>query len=329
MKYYNDNSLSIGNTPLVRINHLNKSSNLILAKIEGQNPAYSVKCRIGASMIWDAEKKNLLGPGKEIIEATSGNTGIALAFVAAARGYKVHLTMPENMSKERKQLLQGLGANIILTHEKDYMSGAINKAKQIVNENPKKYFMPMQFENPANPKVHETTTGPEVWKDTEGKIDILVAGVGTGGTITGISRYIKNKKNKKIFSVAVEPKLSPVIKWSLTHDLKSKESKTNKDHPLQIKNHVIQGIGAGFVSPNLDLTIIDDVVGVDDEEAIFYTRKLASKEGILAGISSGAAICAALKISQQKTIRNKVIVVIFPDIGERYLSSGIFSHSIK
>ena len=314
MKYFNDNSLSIGNTPLIKINHLNKNSKaLILAKIEGRNPAYSVKCRVGASMVWDAEKKGILKPGVEIIEATSGNTGIALAFVAAAKSYKVNLTMPESMSKERQTLLRAFGANIIFTSEMDYMHGAIEKAKEIVQSDPEKYYMPMQFENIANPQIHEKTTGPEIWKDTDGKIDVLVAGVGTGGTISGISRYLKKTKNKKILSIAVEPSSSQVIK------------KVLKKIEIEIKPHLIQGIGAGFIPKNLDLSLIDEVVGVDDDEAFFYANQLALKEGILVGISSGAAMCAAIKVSERKEMKDKVIVVILPDIGERYISSNLFN----
>ena len=314
MKYFNDNSLSIGNTPLIRINHLNKNSKaLILAKIEGRNPAYSVKCRVGASMVWEAEKKGILKPGVEIIEATSGNTGIALAFVAAAKSYKVNLTMPESMSKERQTLLRAFGANIIFTSEMDYMHGAIEKAKEIVQSDPGKYYMPMQFENLANPQIHEKTTGPEIWKDTDGKIDVLVAGVGTGGTISGISRYLKKTKKKSILSVAVEPSSSQVIK------------KVLKKIEIEIKPHLIQGIGAGFIPKNLDLSLIDEVVGVDDDEAFFYAKQLALKEGILVGISSGAAMCAAIKISERKEMKDKVIVVILPDIGERYISSNLFN----
>ncbi len=314
MNYYEDNSLSIGRTPLVRINHLIDGGDaLVLAKIEGRNPAYSVKCRIGAAMIWDAEKRGLLKPGMEIIEPTSGNTGIALAFVAASRGYKVTLTMPETMSIERRKVMRALGANIVLTEGAKGMPGAIAKANELVAADPDRYFMPQQFENPANPAIHEKTTGPEIWNDTDGAIDALVAGVGTGGTISGISRYIKREKGKAIVSVAVEPEASPVI------------SQTLAGEPIQPAPHKIQGIGAGFVPANLDLDLIDRVERVGNEEAIEFARRLAAEEGILVGISSGAAIAAARRLARERQFAGKTIVVILPDAGERYLSSVLFA----
>ncbi len=314
MNYYEDNSLSIGRTPLVRINHLIDGGDaLVLAKIEGRNPAYSVKCRIGAAMIWDAEKRGQLKPGMEIIEPTSGNTGIALAFVAASRGYKVTLTMPETMSIERRKVMRALGANIVLTEGAKGMPGAIAKANELVAADPDRYFMPQQFENPANPAIHEKTTGPEIWNDTDGAIDALVAGVGTGGTISGISRYIKREKGKAIVSVAVEPEASPVI------------SQTLAGEPIQPAPHKIQGIGAGFVPANLDLDLIDRVERVGNEEAIEFARRLAAEEGILVGISSGAAIAAARRLARESQFAGKTIVVILPDAGERYLSSVLFA----
>lgn len=318
MKIYDDNSFSIGNTPLVRINRITKGAfATVVAKIEGRNPAFSVKCRIGASMIWDAEKKGLLKPGMEIVEPTSGNTGIALAFVAAARGYKLTLTMPESMSIERRKILKFLGANLILTEAEKGMKGAIEKANELVSGDPKRYFMPQQFENPANPYIHEVTTGPEIWNDTEGKIDILVAGVGTGGTITGISRYIKKIKGKNIKSVAVEPVHSPVITQTL-------RGETPTPSP-----HKIQGIGAGFIPKNLDLTLIDEVDTVSNEEAIEMTKRLAKEEGILCGISSGAAMVVALRQARKPENHGKLIVVIFPDLAERYLSTVLFEGMFK
>ena len=308
MKIYSDHSLSIGHTPLVKINRLGSSN--ILAKIEGRNPAYSVKCRIGAAMIWDAEKKGLLKPGTHIIEPTSGNTGIALAFVAASRAYPITLTMPETMSLERRKLLKIFGANLVLTEGAKGMPGAIAKAKEIYESNPNQYLLMQQFENPANPKIHEETTGPEIWEDTDGQIDILVSGVGTGGTITGISRYIKNQKHKKILTVAVEPEESPVI------------SQTLKGEEVKPAPHKIQGIGAGFVPKNLDLSLVDQVEKVSSIEAMEMAKRLAKEEGILAGISCGAAMVAALRMATQHP--GKTIVVILPDSGERYLSSALF-----
>jgi len=311
-RYFDDNALSIGNTPLVKINRMAKGLKAtILAKIEGRNPSYSVKCRIGASMIWDGEKKGLLKPGMEIIEPTSGNTGIALAFVAAARGYKLHVTMPETMSLERRKVLAILGANIILTPGDKGMKGAVGEAERILTSN-SKYYMPQQFKNPANPEIHFQTTGPEIWEQTGGKIDVLVSGVGTGGTITGVSRYIKGEKKKKIVSIAVEPVESPVI----TQRLAGQELKPGP--------HKIQGIGAGFIPDTLDLSIVDRVEQVTSEEAIEHARRLAREEGILSGVSSGAAIAAALRLARRDEFKGKTIVTILPDSGERYLSGPLF-----
>jgi cysteine synthase A len=311
-RYFDDNALSIGNTPLVKINRMAKGLKAtILAKIEGRNPSYSVKCRIGASMIWDGEKKGLLKPGMEIIEPTSGNTGIALAFVAAARGYKLHVTMPETMSLERRKVLAILGANIILTPGDKGMKGAVGEAERILASN-SKYYMPQQFKNPANPEIHFQTTGPEIWEQTGGRIDVLVSGVGTGGTITGVSRYIKGEKKKKIVSIAVEPVESPVI----TQRLAGQELKPGP--------HKIQGIGAGFIPDTLDLSIVDRVEQVTSEEAIEHARRLAREEGILSGVSSGAAIAAALRLAKLDEFKGKTIVTILPDSGERYLSGPLF-----
>jgi cysteine synthase A len=310
--FFDDNSFSIGNTPLVKINRMAQGLNAtILGKIEGRNPSYSVKCRIGASMIWTAEKQGLLKPGMEIIEPTSGNTGIALAFVASARGYKLNVTMPETMSIERRKVLAILGANIILTPGTKGMKGAIEEAERIAASSPK-YFMPQQFKNPANPEIHFKTTGPEIWEQTGGKIDVLVSGVGTGGTITGVSRYIKGEKKKKITSVAVEPVESPVI----TQHLAGKELKPGP--------HKIQGIGAGFIPDTLDLSVVDRVEQVTSEEAIEHARRLASEEGILSGVSCGAAIAVALRLARMDEFRGKTIVAILPDSGERYLSGPLF-----
>lgn len=313
-KVYDDNSRSIGNTPLVRLNRITKGEGAtVLAKIEGRNPAYSVKCRIGASMIWDAEQRGVLKPGVEIIEPTSGNTGIALAYVAAARGYKLTLTMPETMSIERRRVLAHLGANLILTPGAQGMKGAIAKAEEIAASDPKKYFLPQQFKNPANPAIHEQTTGPEIWDDTDGAIDVLVAGVGTGGTISGVSRYIKNQKGKKILSVAVEPSESPVISQHLA------------GQPLQPGPHRIQGIGAGFIPDTLDLSVVDRVEKVSSEEAIEVAQLLAKEEGILVGISCGAAVAAALRLANDSAFVGKTIVVVLPDGAERYLSTALFT----
>lgn len=312
-RIYEDNSRSIGNTPLVKLNRVTDGAKAtVLAKIEGRNPAYSVKCRIGAAMIWDAEEKGLLKPGMEIIEPTSGNTGIALAYVAAARGYKLTLTMPETMSIERRRVLAAFGANLVLTPGAEGMKGAITKAEMIAASDPKKYFLPQQFKNPANPAIHEKTTGPEIWSDTEGEIDVLVAGVGTGGTITGISRYIKNTKGKKILSVAVEPRESPVISQKLA------------GQDLKPGPHKIQGIGAGFIPDTLDLSIVDRVEQVDSMEAIEFARRLAKEEGMLVGISCGAAAAAAVRLAKKPEFAGKTIVVILPDAGERYLSTVLF-----
>ena len=310
---YKANSESIGHTPLVRLNRVSQGAKAtILAKIEGRNPSYSVKCRIGAAMIWDAEKRGLLKPGVEIIEPTSGNTGIALAYVAAARGYKLTLTMPETMSIERRRVLAALGANLILTPGADGMKGAIQQAEALAASDPKRYFLPQQFKNPANPAIHEKTTGPEIWDDTDGGIDVLVAGVGTGGTLTGISRYVKNAKGKKIVSVAVEPKESPVISQKLA------------GQELKPGPHKIQGIGAGFIPDTLDLSLVDRVEQVDAAEAVEMARRLAKEEGMLVGISCGAAAAAAVRLAKLDEFAGKTIVVILPDAGERYLSTVLF-----
>ena len=310
--WFSDNALSIGRTPLVRLNRVvGKTSATVLAKIEGRNPAYSVKCRIGAALVWDAEKRGALVPGKELIEPTSGNTGIALAFVAAARGYPITLTMPETMSIERRKLLAAYGAKLVLTEGAKGMSGAIAKAEEIAASDPK-YVLLQQFKNPANPAIHETTTGPEIWDDTAGAIDILVSGVGTGGTITGVSRYIKNQKGKAILSVAVEPTASPVL------------TQKRAGEPLKPGPHRIQGIGAGFVPDVLDLSLVDAIEQVTNEEAVEFARRLAREEGILAGISCGAAVAVAARYAQRKEHEGKTIVVVLPDSGERYLSSVLF-----
>ena len=312
-KIYEDNSKSIGNTPLVRLNRVTDGAKaIVLAKIEGRNPAYSVKCRIGAAMIWDAEEKGLLKPGVEIIEPTSGNTGIALAYVAAARGYKLTLTMPETMSIERRRVLAAFGANLVLTPGVEGMKGAINKAEAIAASDLKKYFLPHQFKNPANPAIHEKTTGPEIWSDTEGAIDVLVSGVGTGGTITGVSRYIKKTMGKNIQSVAVEPRESPVISQKLA------------GQDLKPGPHKIQGIGAGFIPDTLDLTMVDRIEQVESMEAVEFARRLAREEGMLVGISCGAAAAAAVRLAKQGEFAGKTIVVILPDAGERYLSTVLF-----
>jgi cysteine synthase A len=311
-KYFDDNSLSIGNTPLVRINRMAQGLKAtILAKIEGRNPSYSVKCRIGSSMIWAAEQQGLLKAGMEIIEPTSGNTGIALAYVAAAKGYKLNVTMPETMSIERRKVLAILGANIILTPGAKGMKGAIEEAERIATSSPN-YYMPQQFENPANPEIHFKTTGPEIWEQTNGGIDVLVSGVGTGGTITGVSRYIKGEKRKKMMSVAVEPVESPVI----TQRLAGQE--------LIPGPHKIQGIGAGFIPDTLDLSMVDRVEQVTSDEAIEHARRLSREEGILSGVSCGAAIAVALRLARMEEFKGKTIVTIFPDSGERYLSGPLF-----
>jgi len=312
-KIYSDNSQSIGNTPLVKLNKVTQGAKAtVLAKIEGRNPAYSVKCRIGAAMIWDAEKRGVLKSGVEIVEPTSGNTGIALAYVAAARGYKLTLTMPETMSIERRRVLAAFGANLVLTPGSEGMKGAIKRAEEIAASSPGKYFLPQQFKNPANPAIHEATTGPEIWNDTNGAIDVLVSGVGTGGTISGVSRYIKNTKGKKIISVAVEPKESPVITQKLT------------GQELKPGPHKIQGIGAGFIPDTLDLSMVDRVEQVDSAEAVAFARRLAKEEGILVGISCGAAAAVAVRLAQLDEFAGKTIVVVLPDAGERYLSTVLF-----
>ena len=312
-RIFKDNSESIGNTPLVRLNRVSQGAKAtILAKIEGRNPAYSVKCRIGAAMIWDAESRGFLKPGIEIVEPTSGNTGIALAYVAAARGYKLTLTMPETMSIERRRVLAALGANLILTPGPEGMKGAIQRAEALAASDPKRYFIPQQFKNPANPAIHEKTTGPEIWNDTDGGVDVLVAGVGTGGTLTGISRFIKKTKGKKIISVAVEPQESPVISQKLA------------GQELKPGPHKIQGIGAGFIPDTLDLSLVDRVEQVDAAEAIEMARRLAREEGMLVGISCGAAAAVAVRLAQRDEFAGKTIVVILPDAGERYLSTVLF-----
>lgn len=311
MNIYEDNALTIGNTPLVRLKHLWPQGNL-LAKVESRNPAGSVKCRIGANMIWAAEQEGTLKPGMTLIEPTSGNTGIALAFVAAAKGYKLILTMPSSMSLERRKLMKALGAEIVLTEPAKGMKGAIEKAQQLVDENPTTYLMLQQFENPANPAIHEQTTGPEIWRDTDGQVDIFVAGVGTGGTLTGVSRYIKNTQGKAIKTVAVEPEDSPVISQTLAGD------------EVKPAPHKIQGIGAGFVPRNLQLDLVDQVEKVGNDEAMEIARQLMQKEGILCGISCGAALAAALREARKPENADKQIVVILPDSGERYLSSALF-----
>ncbi len=312
-KIFADNSLTIGNTPLVQLNRVTKGAKArVLAKIEGRNPAFSVKCRIGAAMIWQAEKDGLLGPGKELVEPTSGNTGIALAFVAASRGIRLTLTMPETMSLERRKLLTAYGAHLLLTDGRLGMPGAISAAQELADSDPDRYVLLQQFANPANPQIHHDTTGPEIWNDTDGQVDALVAGVGTGGTITGVSRYIKTTQGKPIVSVAVEPANSPVI------------SQTRAGDPLKPGPHKIQGIGAGFVPANLDLALVDRVETVADDEALAMARRLMREEGILAGISCGAATVAALRLAQEEAFAGKTIVVVLPDSGERYLSSVLF-----
>ena len=311
-RIYQNNPLSIGNTPLVRLNRVVGTKATVLAKIEGRNPSYSVKCRIGAAMIADAESRGLLRPGVGIVEPTSGNTGIALAYVAAAKGYELTLTMPETMSLERRRVVAMLGAKLVLTPGAEGMPGAIRRAEELAAANPDKFFMPQQFKNPANPAIHEATTGPEIWNDTDGQVDAIVAGVGTGGTITGISRYLKHTRGKSIVSVAVEPAASPVISQHLA------------GQPLQPGPHKIQGIGAGFIPETLDVSLLDRVEAVGNDEAIEFARRLAREEGILAGISSGAAAAAAARIAELPEFAGKTIVVILPDAGERYLSSALY-----
>ncbi len=310
---FDDNSLSIGRTPLVRLNRLAQgASATIWAKIEGRNPAYSVKDRIGASMVWDAEKRGALGPGKELVEPTSGNTGIALAFVAAARGYPITLTMPETMSLERRKVLAAFGAKLALTDGSKGMKGAIAKAEEIAQSDPSRYVLLQQFKNPANPEIHFRTTGPEIWEDTEGQIDVLVSGVGTGGTITGVSRYIKQVCGKAVLSVAVEPVTSPVI------------TQQRKGEPLAPGPHKIQGIGAGFIPETLDLGMVDRVETVTNEESVEFARRLGREEGILSGISCGAAAAVAVRLARQPEFAGKTIVAVLPDSGERYLSTVLY-----
>ena len=311
--FYQDNSLSIGKTPLVRLNRVTEGAlATVLAKIEGRNPAYSVKCRIGASMVWDAERRGILKAGKELVEPTSGNTGIALAFVAAARGYPITLTMPETMSLERRRVLRVLGATLILTSGAGGMKESIARAEQMVESDPERYVLLQQFKNPANPAIHVKTTGPEIWDDTAGAIDVLVSGVGTGGTISGVSRYIKLEKKKPILSVAVEPVGSPVISQAMRRET------------LTPGPHKIQGIGAGFIPDTLDLKMVDRVELVTNEEAIEMARRLAKEEGLLSGISCGAAVAVAVRIAREPLMQGKTIVVVLPDSGERYLSSVLF-----
>lgn len=313
MRIFEDNTRSIGHTPLIRINRLGAGAGAtVLAKIEGRNPAYSVKCRIGAAMVWDAEQRGTLKPGMSIVEATSGNTGIALAFAAAARGYGCVLTMPETMSMERRKVLVAFGARLILTPGAKGMKGAIATAEELAASDPQKYVLMRQFDNPANPRIHETTTGPEIWEDTQGAIDVFVSGVGTGGTLTGVARYIKKTRGKAILTVAVEPANSPVIGQALAGE------------PLTPAPHKIQGLGAGFIPQNLDLTMIDRVERVSNEEAIDVARRLAREEGILCGISCGAAMAAALRLAHEPAQNGKTVVVVLPDAGERYLSGALF-----
>ncbi|MFO1413134.1 MAG: cysteine synthase A [Burkholderiales bacterium] len=312
-QWFEDNAQSIGRTPLVRLNRVTDGAKAtVLAKIEGRNPAFSVKCRIGAAMIWDAKKRGLLGPGREIVEPTSGNTGIALAFVAASLGIPITLTMPETMSLERRKLLVAYGAKLVLTEGPKGMNGAIAKAEEIAASDPAKYVLLHQFKNPANPAIHEATTGPEIFEDTDGEVDIFVAGVGTGGTITGVGRYLKKTKGLPVKLVAVEPTASPVL------------TQSRNGEPLKPSPHKIQGIGAGFVPQVLDLSLVDDIEQVSNEEAVHFARRLAREEGILAGISCGAAAAVAVRVAQRPENAGKTIVVVLPDSGERYLSSVLF-----
>ena len=309
---YKDYSFAIGRTPLVQLNKVNAGAT-IWAKVEGRNPAYSVKCRIGAAMIWEAENSGELTPEKTIIEATSGNTGIALAFVAAARGYRLMLTMPSSMSLERRKVLKAMGAELVLTEPAKGMPGAIARAEELMAGDPEHFYMPRQFDNPANPKIHETTTGPEIWEDTEGNVDVLVSGVGTGGTLTGVGRYFKNVRGKPLHVVAVEPEDSPVI------------TQARAGEPLKPSPHKIQGLGAGFIPRNLDLSMVDDVMRVSNDDSIAMTHRLMREEGIMCGISCGAATVAAVRLGQQPEMKGKNIVVILPDSAERYLSSALFA----
>ncbi len=315
---FDDNSLSIGRTPLVRLNRVGgpeaaANGVRLIGKVEGRNPACSVKCRIGASMIWDAEERGIIKPHTHIVEPTSGNTGIALAFVCAARGYPLTLTMPETMSLERRKVLAFLGANLVLTPGPEGMKGAIRAAEELAASDPERYFIPQQFDNPANPAIHEKTTGPEIWDDTGGRVDVLVAGVGTGGTITGVSRYFEKVKGQSLYSVAVEPAASPVI------------SQTLAGEEVKPSPHKIQGIGAGFVPKNLELSLVDRVETVENEEAIDMARRLAREEGILCGISCGAAAAVAVRLAALPEFAGKTMVVILPDAGERYLSTALFA----
>jgi cysteine synthase A len=313
LRIYDDNSFSIGRTPLVRLNRVTEGAPAtVLAKVEGRNPAYSVKCRIGASMVWDAEKRGILKPGKELIEPTSGNTGIALAYVAAARGYPVTLTMPETMSIERRKVLKVLGARLILTEGAKGMAGSIARAEEVVASDPGRYVLLQQFKNPANPEIHYQTTGPEIWEDTDGTVDVLVSGVGTGGTITGISRYIKQALGKPLVSIAVEPTNSPVITQKM------------KGEPLKPGPHKLQGLGAGFIPDTLDLSMVDRVEQIGNEESIEMARRMAREEGILCGISCGAAVAVAVRVARQPEFQGKTIVVVLPDAAERYLSTVLF-----
>jgi cysteine synthase A len=313
-RFHEDITRSIGRTPLVRLNRIPAGGGAtVLAKIEGRNPAYSVKCRIGAAMVWDAEERGRLKPGMEIVEPTSGNTGIALAYVAAARGYPLTLTMPETMSLERRKILAAFGAKVVLTEGAKGMAGAVARAEAIAAGDPQRFFLPQQFKNPANPAIHERTTGPEIWEDTGGQIDVLVAGVGTGGTISGVSRYLKRQRGKQILSVAVEPSHSPVISQKLA------------GQELKPGPHKIQGIGAGFIPDTLDLAVVDRVEQVTNDEAIEHARRLAREEGILSGISCGAATAVAVRLARDPELTGKTIVVILPDSGERYLSTALFA----
>ncbi len=312
-RIFEDNSLSIGRTPLIKLSRITDGARAtVLAKVEGRNPAYSVKCRIGASMIWDAEQRGVLKPGNELVEPTSGNTGIALAFVAAARGYSLTLTMPEIMSLERQQVLRMFGAKLELTSDEVGMQGAIERAEQMVTAEPDRYVMLQQFNNPANPSIHFKTTGPEIWEDTDGQVEVLVAGIGTGGTITGISRYIKQHLKKPLISVGVEPASSPVISQKLA------------GKPIEPGHHRIQGIGAGFIPGVLDLSLVDRIEQAENDEAVEYARRLAREEGLLSGISCGAAVSVACRLAKQPEFEGKTIVAILPDAGERYLSSTLF-----
>lgn len=310
---YGDNSLAIGNTPLVRLNRITDGAKAtVLGKIEGRNPSYSVKCRIGASMIWDAEKSGRIGDHTEIIEPTSGNTGIGLAFVCAARGYRLTLTMPETMSLERRRVLEFFGANLILTPGPEGMSGAVRRATELAESDPDRYFMPQQFKNPSNPAIHEQTTGPEIWQDTDGAVDVFVSGIGTGGTITGVSRFIKHTQGKPIVSIGIEPANSPILTQHLS------------GQPLKPGPHKVQGIGAGFIPDTLDLSVVDQVELIEDGEAVAMARRLAREEGILCGISSGAAAAVAARVARRPEFEGKTMVVVLPDAGERYLSSVLF-----